>query len=302
MSAPRIGTPRHGAAITGLPATDSPIHYARPPWLQVHVGDAPLIVSFPHTGSDLPEDLAGDFVSPWLARRDTDWWVDQLYAFAQGLGATTVRTTISRSVIDVNRDPSGATLYPGQNTTGLCPLVTFDNQPLYHPGREPDQAEIARRRDAYFAPYHAALAAQIARLRRRHATVVVYDAHSIRSIIPHLFDGQLPQFNLGTNDDTSCDNALADVVENLCAGSGMSHVRNGRFKGGWITRHYSDIAGGVHSLQMELACRGYMDEPLQLDPSQWPSSYNPYLGAPVHQTLQQVLKACLDFAHSRSAA
>lgn len=281
----------------------------RPDWLQVHEGDAPLIVSFPHTGSDLPEDLASRFVSPWLARRDADWWVHDLYEFARGMGATTVRSAISRSVIDLNRDPSGVSLYPGQNTTGLCPLTTFDNQPLYRPGMAPDEAEIARRRDTYFAPYHDALAAQIARLRQRHGTVVVYDAHSIRSRIPHLFDGELPQFNLGTagpsgEPDTSCDNALSDVVENLCRISGMPQVRNGRFKGGWITRHYSDIPGGVHSLQMELACRGYMSEPApdQLDEHSWPTPLDPDHAAHLRRTLAQVLTACLDFATNRSAA
>jgi formiminoglutamase len=275
---------------------------AHPDWLQIHRGDVPLIVSFPHTGTELPEALASQFLSPWLARRDADWWVHQLYAFAQQMGATTVRTAVSRSVIDVNRDPSGTSLYPGQNTTGLCPLTTFDNQPLYRDGHGPDEAEITRRRDTWFVPYHDALAAEIARLRAGHGTVVVYDAHSIRSHIPHLFDGQLPQFNLGTNGDTTCDNALTDVVDNLCAMSGMSHVRNGRFKGGYITRHYSDIPGGVHTLQMELACRGYMHEPEAVDEHSWPTPLDPDHAAPLRATLQQVLDACLDFATSRSAA
>lgn len=275
---------------------------AHPDWLQIHRGDVPLIVSFPHTGTELPDALAAQFLSPWLARRDADWWVHELYAFAQQMGATTVRTAVSRSVIDVNRDPSGTSLYPGQNTTGLCPLTTFDNQPLYRDGHGPDEAEIARRRDTWFVPYHDALAAEIARLRAGHGTVVVYDAHSIRSHIPHLFDGQLPQFNLGTNGDTTCDNALTDVVDNLCAMSGMSHVRNGRFKGGYITRHYSDIPGGVHTLQMELACRGYMHEPEAVDEHSWPTPLDPDHAAPLRATLQQVLDACLDFATSRSAA
>lgn len=275
---------------------------AHPDWLQIHRGDVPLIVSFPHTGTELPDALASQFLSPWLARRDADWWVHELYAFAQQMGATTVRTAVSRSVIDVNRDPSGTSLYPGQNTTGLCPLTTFDNQPLYRDGHGPDEAEIARRRDTWFVPYHDALAAEIARLRAGHGTVVVYDAHSIRSHIPHLFDGQLPQFNLGTNGDTTCDNALTDVVDNLCAMSGMSHVRNGRFKGGYITRHYSDIPGGVHTLQMELACRGYMHEPEAVDEHSWPTPLDPDHAAPLRATLQQVLDACLDFATSRSAA
>ncbi len=275
---------------------------AHPDWLQIHRGDAPLIVSFPHTGTELPDALAAQFISPWLARRDADWWVHDLYAFAQQMGATTIRSAVSRSVIDLNRDPSGTSLYPGQNTTGLCPLTTFDNQPLYRDGGGPDEAEISRRRATWFMPYHDALAAEIARLRARHGTVVVYDAHSIRSHIPHLFDGQLPQFNLGTNGDTTCDNALTDVVDNLCAMSGMSHVRNGRFKGGYITRHYSDIPGGVHTLQMELACRGYMHEPEAVDEHSWPTPLDPDHAAPLRATLQQVLDACLDFATSRSAA
>jgi len=275
---------------------------AHPDWLQIHRGDAPLIVSFPHTGTELPDALAAQFISPWLARRDADWWVHDLYAFAQQMGATTIRSAVSRSVIDLNRDPSGTSLYPGQNTTGLCPLTTFDNQPLYRDGDGPDEAEIARRRATWFMPYHDALAAEIARLRARHGTVVVYDAHSIRSHIPHLFDGQLPQFNLGTNGDTTCDNALTDVVDNLCAMSGMSHVRNGRFKGGYIPRHYSDIPGGVHTLQMELACRGYMHEPEAVDEHSWPTPLDPDHAAPLRATLQQVLDACLDFATSRSAA
>lgn len=268
---------------------------ATPSWLEVHRGTAPLIVSLPHTGTDLPAELADDFVSPWLARRDADWWVHRLYEFARELGATTVRTAISRSIIDVNRDPSGASLYPGQNTTGLCPTATFDNEPLYRLGKEPTLAEIDRRRSIWFDPYHAALATEIDRLRQIHSTIVVYDAHSIRSQIPHLFDGELPQFNIGTNDGRSCATALADSVESVCAASGLSYVRDGRFKGGWITRRYGDATRGVHAIQMELACRGYMDEPPTVNPDNWPSAWNPDR-ADVRVTLQRVLHACVQFA------
>ncbi|KAB7769302.1 N-formylglutamate deformylase [Xanthomonas maliensis] len=278
-----------------------------PDWLSVHRGDAPLILSFPHTGTDLPDALAERFVSPWLARRDADWWVHHLYDFAETLGATCVRTAISRSVIDVNRDPAGVSLYPGQNTTGLCPLTTFDAQPLYRPGAEPDAAEIAQRRAHWFAPYHAALDAEIARLRGLHPAIVVYDAHSIRSRIAHLFEGELPQFNIGSAGasgavDTSCAATLTDAVEGVCAGSGFSHVRNGRFKGGWSTRHHGAPADGVHAIQMELACRGYMHEPETVDPSTWPSPWNPEHATPLRAVLQQVLQACLDFARRPAAS
>ena len=267
-------------------------------WLHLDRGDAPLIVSFPHTGTDLPAELEGDYASPWLARRDADWWVHELYGFARELGATTLRTTISRSVIDVNRDPSGSSLYPGQNTTGLCPLVTFDNQPLYREACEPSADEIQRRRAQWFDPYHAMLAAETRRLRERHPAIVVYDAHSIRSNIPFLFDGELPQFNIGTNSDSSCDNALTEAVENICAQSGFTHVRNGRFRGGYITRHHAAPQAGVHSIQMELACRGYMDEPELPAPDNWPTPWNPDR-AHILPTLRNVLAACLAFAASK---
>ncbi len=168
-------------------------------WLSVHRGAAPLLVSLPHTGTAVPSDIEVGLWSPWLARKDADWWIDRLYAFAADLGATTVHTAMSRTVIDVNRDPSGVSLYPGQATTELCPTTSFDGEPLYRAGHEPDAAEIARRRARYFAPYHAALAAELTRLRAMHPRVVLYDCHSIRSRVPRLFDRLLPEFNIGTN-------------------------------------------------------------------------------------------------------
>ncbi len=269
-------------------------------WLDVVRGDAPLLVAFPHTGIELPDDVADTFVSPWLARRDADWWLEQLYAFAHDLGATTVRTRISRSVIDVNRDPSGASLYPGQATTELCPTTTFDGEPL-HRDAAPDDPEIARRRTTYFDPYHAAIDAELARLRQRHPRNVLYDAHSIRSCIPRLFDGELPQFNVGTNGGATCDKALQGAVADVCARSGRSHVVNGRFRGGWTTRHYGQPQQGVHAIQMELACRGYMGEPARPDETNWPSAFDAAFAAPLQVTLREVLSACLAFATSPSS-
>ncbi len=257
-----------------------------------------MIVAFPHTGTDLA-DVGDQFRSPWLARRDADWWVDRLYDFAQTLGATTIRTSISRSVIDVNRDPSGTSLYPGQATTELCPTTTFDGEPLY--GSEtPDEAEIARRRHEWFTPYHEALANEIARLRSVHPHIVLYDAHSIRSRIPRLFEGELPNFNIGTNGDTTCDPALSKVVEEICAGSGWSHALNGRFRGGWTTRHYGRPEQRVHAIQMELAIRGYLREPPAPDEGNWPPDFDPDTAAPYVTILSHILQACISFARSQS--
>lgn len=268
-------------------------------WLEIHRGDAPLIVGFPHTGTDIPADIERHLVSPWLARKDADWWVHRLYDMARGMGATTVRTHVSRTVIDVNRDPSGASLYPGQAGTGLCPLTTFDGEPLYRAGQEPDAAAITGRRKQWFEPYHAALLAQVRRLMAKHGRVVLYDAHSVRSRVPRLFEGELPHLNLGTYRGASCDPALARAIERACEDPRFVRVTDGRFVGGWTTRHYGDPVRGVHAVQMELACRGYLDEPAAPDSGNWPSPYDAGRAAPLRALLERVLRHCIDFASSR---
>jgi formiminoglutamase len=272
-----------------------------PDWLHIHRGDAPLIVAFPHTGTDIPARIEAKLVSPWLSRKDADWWVHDLYDFAQSLGATTIRTTISRTVIDVNRDPSGASLYPGQATTELCPTTTFDGEPLYRTGGEPDAAEIAQRRAVFFDLYHRALSDATARLRARHTTVVLYDAHSIRSQVPRLFDGELPNFNIGTNGGLTCDPSLTASVEAICDDTGLTRVTDGRFKGGWTTRHYGRPRDGVHAIQIELADRGYMDEPRDITAANWPPPYDPGKAAPMRAALTGILTACIAFADKESS-
>ena len=272
-----------------------------PDWLTIVRGGAPLVVSLPHTGTDIPAEYENSLVSPWLARKDADWWIERLYDFAVGLGATVIRTSISRTVIDVNRDPSGVSLYPGQATTELCPKTTFDGEPLYEPGAEPSAERIAERQARFFDPYHVALRAEIERLRAKHAQVVVYDCHSIRSVIPRLFEGTLPHFNIGTNGGTSCAPALSDAIETICVGSGFSHVANGRFKGGYITRSLGRPEAGIHAVQMELACRGYMREPLgPVAEGEWPTPYDEDYAAPMRAALTLILQTCLTFAHSKA--
>jgi N-formylglutamate deformylase len=261
-------------------------------WLSVAMGGAPLIVSIPHAGTIIPDEISG-LISLDLARRDADHHVDRLYAFAADLNATIIHSRISRTVIDLNRDPSGQTLYPGQATTGLCPVTTFDGEPLYVLGFEPGTVEIERRRDAYFAPYHAAIAAQIKRLRALYPTIILYDAHSIRSHAPRLFDGELPQFNIGSYDGVSCDTALTDAIAANCVSD--SHVVNGRFKGGWITRHYGKPARGINAVQMELAIRGYADEN-----GIWPPCWDAERAEPMQEKLRNILTTCLDFAKEQT--
>jgi N-formylglutamate deformylase len=261
-------------------------------WLTVARAEAPLIVSVPHAGTEIPTGIR-HLRSATLARQDADHHVDKLYAFAADLGATIISTAISRTVIDVNRDPSGASLYPGQVTTTLCPAETFDGEDLYESGYILTGDEISSRRARYFDPYHAAITAEVARLRTTHKTIVLYDAHSICSRVPRLFAGVLPQFNIGTFNGASCSAGLTEKVAAACGGD--STVINGRFKGGWITRHYGAPARGIHAIQMELAMRGYLDEAAARPPV-----WNLLGAAPMQAVLRDILSACLTFAEEPS--
>jgi formiminoglutamase len=255
----------------------------------------------PHTGTDIPSEIESGLASPWLGRKDADWWVNRLYDFAPELGATVIRTAISRTVIDVNRDPTGASLYPGQATTELCPSTTFDGEPLYQSGQAPGAAQIASRRSAYFEPYHDAVVTEIARLRARYPAIVLYDCHSIRSAIPRLFEGALPNFNIGTHGGASCAPTLTQAVEAACAGTSFTRVTNGRFKGGYTTRHHGRPGQGIHSMQMELACRSYMREPAHtVNADNWPTPYDEVMAGPMRAALRVVLQSCLRFVDTQA--
>lgn len=223
-------------------------------------GDGPLLLTQPHGGLEIPEPIAARLNATGLARADTDWHIGRLY---DGLAAkaTVVSTPLHRYVIDANRDPADRPLYPGQNSTGLCPTTTFDGDAIYRDGQAPQAAEIRQRQRLYHQPYHDAVNEEIERIRQRHGYVILYDCHSIRSRIPYLFDGRLPDFNIGTNDGSSCDAAIETAVVVACeAAAGYCSVLNGRFKGGWTTRHYGAPVRGIHAVQMELAQRCYMAE------------------------------------------
>ncbi|BEV15456.1 N-formylglutamate deformylase [Herbaspirillum sp. DW155] len=237
----------------------------------LHQGSSPLLISMPHVGTRLPADLTSSYSQVGLQVDDTDWHIAELYDFAADLGASVIRPFHSRYVIDLNRPADGQSLYPGQNTTGLCPLTTFDNVPLYRSGCEPDGAEIARRLELYWYPYHAALQAELARLKARHGYALLWDAHSIRSLIPHLFEGELPVFNFGTASGAACAPGLGEDLLALAQQLAPQYpaVLNGRFKGGYITRHYGQPLQQVHAIQLELAQRSYMQEqaPYALQPA-----------------------------------
>ena len=216
----------------------------------VSQGDSPVILGLPHTGTYVPEAIFARLTPRGQTLADTDWHVERLY---DGLlpGATTVRAMFHRYVIDANRGPENESLYPGQNTTGLVPMTDFDGEPLWTSA--PDDTEIARRLADWHAPYHVALAAEIARVKAIHGFAILYDCHSIRSHIPFLFEGTLPDFNIGTNLGVTCDPAIEAAVAKICAATGRTMAVNGRFKGGWTTRHYGQPGEGVHAIQMELA-------------------------------------------------
>lgn len=226
----------------------------------VRRGISPLIISIPHLGSELPEDLRGQYSQEALGCPDTDWHLDRLYDFASRFDATVIQPRYSRYVIDLNRPATGESLYPGMVTTTLCPLETFRGEPLYRPGMEPGDSEIARRISLYWRPYHEGLKAELARLRSLHRRVLLWEAHSIASVLPRLFKGKLPDFNFGTSDGESCGDAVIAGALGAVRSSNASWVLNGRFKGGFITRKYGTPQDGIHAIQLELCQCTYMEE------------------------------------------
>lgn len=228
----------------------------------LHRGNAPLLLSLPHDGSAIPDALKARMTATAQGAPDTDWHVSRLYHFARELGASILVPAYSRYVIDLNRGEDDTSLYPGQNTTGLVPLVRFTGEPIYLQGAEPDVDDVAARIDRYWRPYHQALREELDRIRAAHSRVVLWEGHSIRgSQLPFLFEGRLPDLNLGTASGTSCSPALQARLEAVLAAQGdYDWVANGRFKGGHITRHYGAPAGGIDAVQLELSQRTYMDE------------------------------------------
>ena len=267
------------------------------PAFRFHQGTRPLLISMPHVGTHLPPAIAARLTDAARQVPDTDWHLERLYGFAGELGASILVATHSRYVVDLNRPPDNQSLYPGQDTTGLCPVDTFDKTPLYAAGDTPDDAEIDARRAALWQPYHRQLQTELDRLRAAHGTVVLWDAHSIRSVVPRFFEGRLPDLNLGTADGASCDLLLADAL--LAIGkqaigkqaNGYSAVLNGRFKGGYITRRYGQPALGVHAVQLELTQCSYMQEALPFD-------YLTSQAVGIQPHLRAMLQAALAFTQS----
>lgn len=249
-------------------------------------GDSPLIISIPHLGTIVPDDVRASYNDTGLGVQDTDWHLDRLYEFALGMGASMLSATMSRYVIDLNRPRDGASLYPGQTTTGLCPTETFLGQPIYREGMAPDAIETERRVEKYWTPYHAALAARIATVRERHGFALLWEAHSINSRLPRLFDGVLPDLNFGTVHGKSCPQEIADAVLAAARRGPYDVTLNGRFVGGYITRHYNDVANKVYAMQLEMTHKTYMEEPA-------PFSYRPDLAARVQPVLEQALATAL---------
>jgi len=262
------------------PAQDFPTH-------TVTRGASPLVISVPHGGTVLPPGIAAQLTPLALAVPDTDWHVDRLYAFAQSLNASMIVARLSRYVIDLNRPPDDAALYSASPQTGLCPALTFAGEPLYLDGRTTvPQTEVAQRREQYWQPYHAELRALLDAARARHGYALLLDAHSIRSVVPRLFAGRLPDINIGTNEGRSCSPRVAAALRAPLEGQAhFSHVFDGRFKGGHITRHYGQPAGDVHAVQIELAQSGYMDEST--------AAYDTARAAPLQSLLRALLEALL---------
>jgi N-formylglutamate deformylase len=259
-------------------------------------GTVPLLVSMPHCGTRLPDDIAASMTPAGLEVGDTDWHVEKLYDFASGLGASVIQPFYSRYVIDLNRAPDDSNLYPGANSTGLCPTSSFSEQPLYREGHAPDVDEISRRVNTWWRPYHERLQAELARLKAQHGIALLFDAHSIRSVVPRFFEGQLPDLNIGTASGSSCAASMLSAAEAVLAEQqDYSYVIDQRFKGGYITRAYGQPDSGFHSLQLELSQRNYMEEPL-------PFNYLPERAAQLQPLLRQLTQRLIDWATEETRA
>lgn len=254
---------------------------------ELHRGILPLLVSLPHNGTDIPEDIRTLLVDEAQSAPDTDWHVDQLYEFVLALGASVLKPHYSRYVIDLNRPPDDTSLYPGQNTTGLCPTVAFSGRSIYRDGKSPDAEAIVQRTAQYWLPYHTALQAELHRLKQQHGRALLWEGHSIRPELPFLFEGRLPDFNLGTVEGRSFPDAGLRAVEAvLAAQSDYSWVSNGRFKGGYITRHYAAPESGFHAFQLELAQSAYLDETM--------TTFDTVKAVPVQGLITRMMRAALD--------
>ena len=228
--------------------------------VEILKGDSPIILAQPHGGTFIPPELSNRYNENGLLVPDTDWHINKLY---DGLlqKVTVVQAKFSRYLIDANRAPSGESLYLGQNNTELCPTIDFHGQSIYRIGMEPDTLEIKKRLNDFHTLYHKAISQQIQRVLKLHGLVLLFDCHSIKSRLPFLFDGVLPDFNIGTNKGMSCDPKIESVAVDVCSNaSGYNNVLNGRFKGGWTTRHYGNPKNGIHAIQLELSQRTYMEE------------------------------------------
>ena len=259
------------------------------PLFEYLAGNRPLLISFPHSGTYVPPELKARLRPEVLDLPDTDWFVPQLYDFFRGLGASIIRATHTRYVVDLNRPPDGAPLYPGQRETTVCPTETFDGEALYRDGADPTSPEIAERLRTYWHPYHERLAALTRDLARVHGHCVLWDAHSIRSRVPALFEGRLPDLNVGTAGGRSCSHDLLDrIVACLKAQNRFSFVVDGRFKGGYITRNYGNPAHGIHAVQLEIAQCAYLQE------ARIPA-FDPGRAVPLNALLRDVLGRAAEF-------
>ena len=255
----------------------------------LHRGSTPLLVSVPHAGTLIPPDQAHRYVPRALQVEDTDWFLDRLYAFVTDLGASLIVPLHSRYLIDLNRPRENTPMYAGQNNTELCPTRFFTGEPLYQAGQAPDAAEVARRVDLHWQPYRGALQAELQRLHAEHGHAVLFDAHSIKSELPWLFEGTLPHMNLGTVGGTSCALALRDALADvLAAQPTYTHVVDGRFKGGHITRQHGLPQQGLHAVQLEMCWRAYMDE---APPCRWQEGR----AAEVTPLLRSLVQAMIDW-------
>ncbi len=223
----------------------------------------PLLLSIPHCGTMIPQDLRDQYKPDFIHKPDdTDWFVDQLYDFAPSLGITTISAVYSRWVIDLNRDPENKPLYSdGRIITSLCPSTNFLGEALYLDERPSvHEAETQRRLQLYYWPYHEKLDALLDDLKSEFGKVLLWECHSIRQRVPTISSEKLPDLILGDVDGESASPAIIETAYNCLKESSYSLSHNFPFKGGYITRKYGLPLKNQQAIQLEMTKINYMDD------------------------------------------
>jgi N-formylglutamate deformylase len=248
-------------------------------------GETPVLMCISHVGTAVPAEAAAAMTDAALALPDTDWDIDRLFHFAPALGVGFLKASVSRHVVDLNRDPADADGLP------VCPFVTLGGTPVYRPGAEPGAGTIAERLDAYWQPFHERLDAALTTIRDRFGVAVLIDLHSIPSA---RIGADAWDVSLGTWDGATASPALADRMAAALEAAGSNLIEiDGPVRGGHVVRRYGRPQQGVHALTVVVN----QDMYIEAEPER---RYREDRATVLRPRLERMLGAAVEWAWERS--